>query len=1043
MIPLRIHLDGFMSYREPATVSFDGAPLWALVGPNGAGKSALFDAITFVLYGACRGGKQHHEDLINHQADRLMVELDFRLGEEVFRVKRTVARRGPASYQAWHLTRGGDGQEQWLVEPSTDSRAGLDRWVERTIGLKDDTFTASVLLQQGKADALLEADPSVRHRMLSQLLNLSVYERLHELARGRHGEANTEARVYGGRLQATPEVSDEEIAQLTQQAASALGDAETARQRQRQLAALVVQAAEWGRQAARRRELEEQLAKAQELLANADDIERDAARLSELIAVVPGLRSLLAERERLDDCRRQRAEHQAHAQRWSEQLAQAQAQLDMAAADVARLEAQQAMLKDQRNGALRTLADLAPDVEALVTLERDRSQLAELDRVLASYPPDLDDQLAAQERTVQALQELQATLPWLEQYAGARADWREAAAQAGAALDRGGALGQEITAAEAEQKGCSSELATARSGDKDWRERAAAAKALYDEAKAHLRRFHQIEGKPDCPYCGSELTAEHLEAERERVLAEVAEKEQHYKEAQRAFSEADTVVKQLEKDMQALGDKLIALHQHQRTQQEAERLARLRQGQAEKQAQAALAALPSTYAARIRPDAAVVRSTCFASAYPTAGELAALAQSLAALAAAEQRLTSLRAKARERHDRRVERQPLAERVARGEQRYPAERTRRIRAEHAAAKDAEKATEAALSGVETDVEEARQRRGAAQAVVDKEGAAQEQATHDANAEEVREGELERGIALRLADLPEPWQERGAAGSRAELAALGQEQKALGGADRRAAALVDARRDHALLQQSLRDVQEALSHVPEEARRPKAELDAEDRRVSAREQEADRARQEAETRRQTLESRREQRQEWAEQRRKVAHQAYLYGELERLLGRDNLQRHLLHQAEVGIVGHANDILDHISAGALQLELRSDNSTGEGSKALDLVAYNRQTGQQPLHVKLLSGSQRFRVAVSLAIGIGRYAGEGARRMESVIIDEGFGSLDRDGLREMSDELHRLGNALGRIILVSHQEEFASGFRHKYEIRLEDGSSRAVLVD
>ena len=63
-----------------------------------------------------------------------------------------------------------------------------------------------------------------------------------------------------------------------------------------------------------------------------------------------------------------------------------------------------------------------------------------------------------------------------------------------------------------------------------------------------------------------------------------------------------------------------------------------------------------------------------------------------------------------------------------------------------------------------------------------------------------------------------------------------------------------------------------------------------------------------------------------------------------------------------------------------------------------------------------------------VGRFATAGtqARPLESVIIDEGFGSLDKDGLRCMADELNRLKDrlALKRIILVSHQEEFADRF-------------------
>ncbi len=65
-----------------------------------------------------------------------------------------------------------------------------------------------------------------------------------------------------------------------------------------------------------------------------------------------------------------------------------------------------------------------------------------------------------------------------------------------------------------------------------------------------------------------------------------------------------------------------------------------------------------------------------------------------------------------------------------------------------------------------------------------------------------------------------------------------------------------------------------------------------------------------------------------------------------------------------------------------------------------------------------------MAVALGIGRFATRGARPLESVIIDQGFGSLDRDGLRAAADEPTRLRACLRRIVRVSHQEEFADRF-------------------
>jgi DNA repair protein SbcC/Rad50 len=64
-------------------------------------------------------------------------------------------------------------------------------------------------------------------------------------------------------------------------------------------------------------------------------------------------------------------------------------------------------------------------------------------------------------------------------------------------------------------------------------------------------------------------------------------------------------------------------------------------------------------------------------------------------------------------------------------------------------------------------------------------------------------------------------------------------------------------------------------------------------------------------------------------------------------------------------------------------------------------------------------------------------------VIIDEGFASLDKQGRREMIDELHHLKDVRRRIILVSHLDEFADAFPNRYEVALADGTSRVTLLN
>jgi exonuclease SbcC len=164
-------------------------------------------------------------------------------------------------------------------------------------------------------------------------------------------------------------------------------------------------------------------------------------------------------------------------------------------------------------------------------------------------------------------------------------------------------------------------------------------------------------------------------------------------------------------------------------------------------------------------------------------------------------------------------------------------------------------------------------------------------------------------------------------------------------------------------------------------------------------------------------REQMEEIAAAERK----ADLHRKLDHLLGKDGLQRELVRTAEREIVRLANDTVQNLSDGDMTVELEDGADSDDKAFALRV---RRAHGPMPIGINYLSGSQKFRVAVSVALAIGRFSAGQARRLESVIIDEGFGSLDRDGLRAAATELNRLRQHLRRIVLVSHQEEFAECF-------------------
>ena len=145
------------------------------------------------------------------------------------------------------------------------------------------------------------------------------------------------------------------------------------------------------------------------------------------------------------------------------------------------------------------------------------------------------------------------------------------------------------------------------------------------------------------------------------------------------------------------------------------------------------------------------------------------------------------------------------------------------------------------------------------------------------------------------------------------------------------------------------------------------------------------------------------------------------------------------EEQIVRLANDTVGNLSDGDLSIEL--DKSDDSDDKAFSL-RIRRADDPTPIAVEYLSGSQKFRVAIAVALAIGRFASGQVKPLESVIIDEGFGSLDKNGLRATAEELNRLKQYLRRIVLVSHQEEFTENFPVVIQLSHSDTGTNAEPV-
>lgn len=240
-----------------------------------------------------------------------------------------------------------------------------------------------------------------------------------------------------------------------------------------------------------------------------------------------------------------------------------------------------------------------------------------------------------------------------------------------------------------------------------------------------------------------------------------------------------------------------------------------------------------------------------------------------------------------------------------------------------------------------------------------------------------------------------------------------------------------------QRQLAECEAQLAKVPEEDRIPE---DVAKAQQAAKQRQVDAAKNAHQLARDELRDLQRQAAEFTEVCRKLADAettARIHTRLDELLGKANLQRELVRDAERQIVRLADDTVRQLSDGDLSLEL--DDSIKNDREAL-AIAVRRSDSANAIPVDYLSGSQKFRVAVAIALAMGRFAAGQARPLESVIIDEGFGSLDKDGLRASAEELNRLRQHLRKIILVSHQEDFVSAFPVGWQLAKGDDGTTAT---
>ena len=122
---------------------------------------------------------------------------------------------------------------------------------------------------------------------------------------------------------------------------------------------------------------------------------------------------------------------------------------------------------------------------------------------------------------------------------------------------------------------------------------------------------------------------------------------------------------------------------------------------------------------------------------------------------------------------------------------------------------------------------------------------------------------------------------------------------------------------------------------------------------------------------------------------------------------------------ILTKSNTRLMIMSNGQYEL-LRSESALGNKACGLDLDVIDHYNGSKRT-IKSLSGGEKFKAALSLALGLSDViqSSVGGIKLDTMFVDEGFGSLDHDSLDQALRALSALTEGNRLIGIISHVEE------------------------
>ena len=204
MRPLTLTMIAFGPYAGKIHLDFDelkGQSLFLITGPTGSGKTTILDAMVYALFGESSGGLRSGTSMRSDYAtptEPTAVEFTFAVGDKQYKMERSPKqqvkkKRGEGFREQGAQARLLIWQDGDWVEFSTRSQEIKDK-VHEILGFRAEQFLQVVLLPQGEFRKLLVAPTSEREDLMHSLFRTELYSRLQDMLKDEYDTVSAEAK---------------------------------------------------------------------------------------------------------------------------------------------------------------------------------------------------------------------------------------------------------------------------------------------------------------------------------------------------------------------------------------------------------------------------------------------------------------------------------------------------------------------------------------------------------------------------------------------------------------------------------------------------------------------------------------------------------------------------------------------------------------------------------------------------------------------------------------------------------------------------------